>query len=101
MDTLENLGLKRSTQMGSAIMGQPLNNTGDTRLRSIVKGIVWRTLATLATIILVYAFTRKLTLACEVGALEVVVKLALYYLHERSWNLIRWGKVPTETQATE
>ncbi|MHC4596106.1 MAG: DUF2061 domain-containing protein [Planctomycetota bacterium] len=65
---------------------------GETRLRSIVKGLAWRFLATLTTMILVLMFTRKIVLSLEIGALEVIAKLLLYYTHERVWNLVRWGR---------
>jgi len=64
----------------------------DTHARSVVKGLVWRVLATLATIALVYGFTGKPMIAMEVGGLEVIVKLLLYYGHERAWNTIQWGR---------
>ena len=64
-------------------------------LRSIMKGISWRVIASVTTIVLVYLFTRSFTLSLEVGAIEVVAKLTFYYLHERAWNKVRWGKVST------
>jgi len=63
------------------------------RKRSIVKAICWRAIATLTTMLIVFIFTRHVTLALEVGAVEVVAKLVFYYLHERTWNLIGWGKL--------
>lgn len=62
-------------------------------IRSLTKALSWRILATLATIILVYSFTKDVSAALSVGALEVVVKFILYYGHERAWNNIHWGKV--------
>ena len=59
--------------------------------RAIAKTITWRILATATTITLVYLFTKRIDLSLEVGALELVCKLILYYFHERGWNLIRWG----------
>jgi adenylylsulfate kinase len=60
--------------------------------RSVVKAICWRALATLTTMTIVFIFTGKLTLAIEVGAVEVTAKLLLYYFHERLWGWIGWGK---------
>ena len=68
----------------------------ETPLRSAVKALSWRVIATLTTMSLVYAFTRRLTLALGVGALEVVCKLVFYYAHERAWNHTRWGKLEAE-----
>jgi len=61
--------------------------------RSLVKAISWRVVATLTTMAVVYLFTRRLTLAVEIGAVEVVAKLLFYYGHERIWNWISWGKL--------
>jgi adenylylsulfate kinase len=63
----------------------------ETNLRSFAKAASWRVLATLTTILLVYFATGKLTLALSVGSLEVVAKLALYYIHERLWQHFVFG----------
>jgi len=41
--------------------------------------------------LIVLAFTRQLILSVGVGAIEVVTKLILYYLHERMWSSIGIG----------
>ncbi|MBW2985811.1 DUF2061 domain-containing protein [Candidatus Woesearchaeota archaeon] len=65
----------------------------DKHIRSITKGLSWRVLASLTTVILVYAFTGKLALAAGIGILEVITKLLIYYVHERAWNNVTWGKI--------
>ena len=75
-------------------MAQLQTDSYDSHLRSVVKGLVWRCLATIATIALVYTFTHRLALSFEVGAVEVVLKLTLYYGHERAWNSVSWGRIP-------
>lgn len=40
---------------------------------------------------IVFAFTRELALSAGVGAVEVITKLILYYLHERIWNFVGIG----------
>jgi len=67
------------------------NKKGETHKRTIAKTISWRIIATLTTALLVYIFTGNLTIAVEVGALEAVLKLLFYYLHERGWSHIAWG----------
>ncbi len=62
------------------------------RTRSLVKAISWRFIASLTTIVWVFIFTKKLTLALEVGFFEMISKLIFYYFHERTWNKIKWGK---------
>lgn len=64
----------------------------DQRKRSIVKAISWRIIATLTTMTIVFLFTGELSLAAGVGVLDVISKLIFYYVHERGWNLVSWGK---------
>ena len=62
--------------------------------RSVVKAATWRLLATVSTMAIVYAFTREMALSLGVGIVEVVLKMLLYYFHERLWHQIRWGRLP-------
>lgn len=68
----------------------------DTNKRSIVKGISWRVVATTTTIIIVYVFFGRLDLAIAAGMLETVLKVALYWAHERAWLKIKWGRKKIE-----
>ena len=52
---------------------------------SLAKAVSWRVVASVSTFALVFLFTGKLELAAAVGAVEVVLKIALYYAHERGW----------------
>lgn len=61
--------------------------------RSIIKTITWRVLGTLITTSVVYILTRKFVLSLSVGGLDATLKLVFYYLHERAWNEIKWGKM--------
>jgi uncharacterized membrane protein len=66
----------------------------DFKKRSLVKTISWRVIASLTTVSIVYVFTGKIVLSIGIGAVEVFVKMLLYYLHERVWQKIAWGKHP-------
>lgn len=67
----------------------------ESKTRSLIKAISWRVCGTLATIVLVYLFTKKMDISVMVGGLEAAVKMILYYLHERFWNGISTGKKKT------
>lgn len=59
-------------------------------IRSILKGISWRVIATTDTIcvvLLVTCFLGECSLenAIKIGLSEFVIKLAIYYFHERIW----------------
>ena len=60
--------------------------------RSIVKTISWRFWATLTTVALVFAFTGEVEIALAIGGIEVILKLLLYFFHERAWNKISYGR---------
>ena len=61
-------------------------------VRSIAKSTSWRIVATLTTTLLVFLFTGDLTVSIGVGSIELLVKMALYYLHERMWNISNFGR---------
>ena len=60
--------------------------------RSIAKATSWRVLATLTTIAIVFLLTGSLAISLGVGFVEVISKFILYYVHERAWNKVGWGK---------
>ena len=68
------------------------NAIRETHLRSVVKGIVWRLLGSFTTVIIVYLLTRELVIAAEVGGIEILAKIFVYYSYERIWNAIKWGR---------
>ena len=65
----------------------------DSHLRSVAKGVTWRVTATLDTIFLAYIVTGTFTAALKIGMVEVMTKIGLYYLHERLWNVIPFGRI--------
>jgi len=70
----------------------------ETPLRSIVKSISWRIVATVTTISIVYLFTGKADLAFYVGGVEIIAKLLIFFLHDRAWNLTAWGLKKVESE---
>ena len=53
--------------------------------RSLAKAFSWRVLGSLATMLLVFVYTGQLQLSVEVGVIEFIGKIVLFYLHERIW----------------
>ena len=64
----------------------------ETSTRSILKTLSWRLLATLTTIALVWLFTGHPGTAFTVGGIEIILKMILYYLHERAWDRTSFGR---------
>jgi adenylylsulfate kinase len=68
----------------------------ETHLRSVMKALSWRVTGTVATTLLVFAFTRRMGLSMTVGGLEFVSKIGMFWLHERAWDRLRFGREPVE-----
>ncbi len=68
----------------------------ETKIRSLIKAISWRILATTTTTIIVYVFFGRLDLAIFAGLTESVVKIAVYFIHERVWQRIKFGRKKVE-----
>ena len=67
--------------------------------RSFIKAITWRIIAFLVTIIAVYIYSRDIKESLVIGISANLVKIFLYYAHERVWNKVRFGRVePSEYQ---
>tara|TARA_B100000508_G_scaffold44232_1_gene34528 strand:+ start:3979 stop:4212 length:234 start_codon:yes stop_codon:yes gene_type:complete len=64
----------------------------ESRIRSVIKGITWRIIATCTTMSIVYIATRDIEMMTAVGAADVVIKLFFYYVHERAWGRLSWGR---------
>ncbi len=67
----------------------------ESHLRSILKGFSWRITATLTLICIVYFVDGNISAALQVGFLEFLIKLFIYYAHERLW--IRYLKDAKQT----
>lgn len=64
----------------------------DTHSRSFAKAISWRITGTVDTMIISLVVTHSIKLAAAIGLTEVVTKSFLYYLHERAWLRIPYGR---------
>ena len=62
--------------------------------RSLVKTLTWRILATFTTMLLVWIVFGEIDKAISIGLVEFVVKMIVYYGHERAWARISWGLIP-------
>lgn len=64
----------------------------ETHTRSVLKAISWRTLGTLDTFAISWFFTGQVHIAGSIAAFEIITKIAWYYLHERVWAAVHWGR---------
>jgi len=61
-----------------------------TRTRSFVKGLVWE----LTAPIILFIFTQEVKIILGYTATRIV----MYYVYERIWKRIRWGKYKESTE---
>lgn len=64
----------------------------ESHTRSLVKAISWRVTASITTTLITYFVTGSLKSAFSIGAFDLVIKFALYYMHERVWIRIPLGQ---------
>jgi uncharacterized membrane protein len=66
----------------------------ETKKRTIAKAFCWQAVGLVVMSVIGYAFTGS---AGEGGALALTsaaVGLMNYFLHERLWARVRWGRIP-------
>ncbi len=66
----------------------------ETRRRSLAKAISWRIFAAIITACVALVMTHQLEFAAKIGVIDTTVKLLVYFLHERAWNKLNYGRVP-------
>ena len=64
----------------------------ESKTRSLVKAITWRITGSLDTFILSWIITGQPIIAMAITAVEFCTKVFLYWLHERIWLKVEWGK---------
>ncbi len=67
--------------------------TRDKSYRSFAKAVSWRLTGTIDTVIIAFLITGKVNMAFSIGGIELFTKITLYYVHERVWNKIPFGRV--------
>ena len=66
------------------LVGKPIS-----KIRSLEKAFTWRITATLTTAYIAFFITGEIDTAMLIGGIEFFLKFAIYYFHERAWQLIR------------
>jgi uncharacterized membrane protein len=64
----------------------------ETNKRSIVKTITWRLTGSGATFLISYLISGNIAMASSIAAIQLLANTVLYYVHERVWNKIKWGR---------
>jgi uncharacterized membrane protein len=61
-------------------------------MRTLIKTLTWRVVGSTSTFLISYIVTGQLFLATGIAIAQMIVNTVLYYIHERVWNKISWGK---------
>ena len=61
------------------------------RKRHLAKAFSYRVMGSLGTAAIAVVATGDARLGASIGLLDSVVKIGLYYAHERAWYRVRWG----------
>lgn len=64
----------------------------DSTKRSLVKTISWRLTGSGATFGIGYLILGDFVVAGSIASIQLVANTILYFIHERLWNKITWGR---------
>jgi uncharacterized membrane protein len=64
----------------------------ESHYRSIVKAITWRTGGTIVTFAVAWFVTGSIHFSAKIGVLDTIVKIGVFYFHERLWNRLNFGR---------
>ncbi len=64
----------------------------ETTRRSLVKTVTWRVTGSSAVFVIGWTTTGNIGLASTIALAQLVVNTVLYYVHERVWNRVNWGR---------
>jgi sulfate adenylyltransferase large subunit len=68
-------------------------SAGESHTRSLAKAVSWRATGSLDTFIVAMVVTGNANVAGSVALAEILTKTLIYYLHERLWTLVTWGRL--------
>jgi uncharacterized membrane protein len=66
----------------------------DSHARSIAKAVSYRVISSLLITVFAWVFTRQIRTAVAIGVGDAILKITLFYVHERLWTRIPFGRAP-------
>lgn len=64
----------------------------ETAKRSLAKTVSWRITGSGATFGISYLISGNFAIAGTIAGIQLVANTVLYFIHERIWNRVNWGK---------
>jgi uncharacterized membrane protein len=74
-------------------------HVSDSHVRSVSKAICWRIIGSIDTFLITLLITGSFVSAGSIASLETISKIVLYYLHERAWSKIPFGRQEPDTNS--
>jgi uncharacterized membrane protein len=64
----------------------------ETNTRSVIKSLSWRVISTTETFLISWLLTGQIGIAGSIAGIQAVASTMMYWIHERAWFNIRWGR---------
>jgi uncharacterized membrane protein len=64
----------------------------DSNGRSLAKTLTWRITGSASTFTIAYMVTGSFGISSLVAVIQMCVNTVLYWLHERAWARVLWGR---------
>lgn len=64
----------------------------ETHKRTLVKSVIFRVVVVTSDTTVIYLLTHKVTLTFGLTVATNLASMTLYYIYERIWNGISWGR---------
>jgi uncharacterized membrane protein len=68
----------------------------ENHLRTIVKVVSWRVLITISHMVNAFIITGSLLTGLKIAGLALVINSAIFWIHERLWNISQWNRQDNE-----
>jgi len=65
----------------------------ETHTRSVVKTFTYRIIIIISIFTITYFTTKRLNDAASITGITTITGTTIYYLHERVWSQIKWGRM--------
>jgi adenylylsulfate kinase len=76
----------------SQLLNGPWVEVVDKPIRSAIKSVSYRLFGSSATALISYLFTHNATASLSIGLVEFCSKFGLFYIHERLWTKVNFGR---------
>lgn len=73
----------------------------EARARSLTKSITWRVIGTLNLMVVSFIYTNSYIFSANIGVIDLVSNIILYFIHERLWNMTDWGQLSIDNLFAE